>query len=58
MVNLVEIETSSLAANACINGMRDEELSPRLTNLIRSGVVPESPVDERGGCLQGDKVIV
>ncbi|KAL2618007.1 hypothetical protein AAZX31_08G233700 [Glycine max] len=48
MVNLVEIETSSLAANACINGMRDEELSPRLTNLIRSGVVPESPVDERG----------
>nr|KYP67888.1 hypothetical protein KK1_021503 [Cajanus cajan] len=48
MVNLVEIEISSLVADACINGMKDEELSPRLTNFIRSGVVPESPVDERG----------
>ncbi|XP_020214184.1 DEAD-box ATP-dependent RNA helicase FANCM isoform X2 [Cajanus cajan] len=53
MVNLVEIEISSLVADACINGMKDEELSPRLTNFIRSGVVPESPVDERGRCLQG-----
>ncbi|RDX61299.1 DEAD-box ATP-dependent RNA helicase FANCM, partial [Mucuna pruriens] len=48
MVNLIEIETSSLIADACINGMRDEELSPRLTNFIKSGVVPESPIDERG----------
>ncbi|TKY68079.1 Fanconi anemia group M protein [Spatholobus suberectus] len=47
MVNLVEIETS-LVADACINGTRDEEFSPRLTNFIRSGVVPESPIDERG----------
>ncbi|XP_073225685.1 DEAD-box ATP-dependent RNA helicase FANCM [Cicer arietinum] len=46
--NPVEKETSSLAADACNNGMRDEELSPRLTNLIISGVVPESPIDERG----------
>jgi Fanconi anemia group M protein len=43
-------QTSSLAIDACDNDMRDEELSPRLTNLIISGVVPESPIDERGGC--------
>jgi len=55
MLNLMELETSSLVADACINGMKDEELSPRLTNLIKSGVVPESPIDERGGCLRGDK---
>ncbi|KAK8463640.1 hypothetical protein PHAVU_011G000500 [Phaseolus vulgaris] len=48
MLNLMELETSSLVADACINGMKDEELSPRLTNLIKSGVVPESPIDERG----------
>ncbi|KAL2329415.1 hypothetical protein Fmac_022842 [Flemingia macrophylla] len=53
MVNLVEIDTSSLVADASINGMKDEELSPRLTNFIRSGVVPESPIDERGRYLQG-----
>ncbi|GAU15560.1 hypothetical protein TSUD_45970 [Trifolium subterraneum] len=41
-------QTSSLAIDACDNDMRDEELSPRLTNLIISGVVPESPIDERG----------
>ncbi|XP_027911774.1 DEAD-box ATP-dependent RNA helicase FANCM-like isoform X3 [Vigna unguiculata] len=34
--------------DACINDMKDEELSPRLTNFIKSGVVPESPIDERG----------
>lgn len=50
----VEIETS---ADACINNMRDEELSPRLTNFIESGVVPESPIDERGGCPQGHNVV-
>lgn len=49
MENLMEIETSSLIADACINDMKDEELSPRLTNFIKSGVVPESPIDERGG---------
>lgn len=49
MANLMEIETSSLVADACINDMKDEELSPRLTNFIKSGVVPESPIDERGG---------
>ncbi|XP_050888499.1 DEAD-box ATP-dependent RNA helicase FANCM isoform X2 [Lathyrus oleraceus] len=48
IANSVEKQTSSLAADACDNGMRDEELSPRLTNLIISGVVPESPIEERG----------
>lgn len=46
--NPVEKLTSSLAVDACDNSMQDDELSPRLTNLIRSGVVPESPIDERG----------
>ncbi|XP_019465460.1 PREDICTED: Fanconi anemia group M protein isoform X1 [Lupinus angustifolius] len=46
--NLVEIETSLLLEGSCIDGMRDEELSPRLTDFILSGVVPESPIDERG----------
>ncbi|XP_061362869.1 DEAD-box ATP-dependent RNA helicase FANCM, partial [Gastrolobium bilobum] len=46
-INLVEIKTSLLVEDACLDGLRDE-LSPRLTNFIRSGVVPESPIDERG----------
>lgn len=58
IANSVEKQTSSLAADACDNGMRDEELSPRLTNLIISGVVPESPIEERGGCLQCQIVTV
>ncbi|XP_027911773.1 DEAD-box ATP-dependent RNA helicase FANCM-like isoform X2 [Vigna unguiculata] len=41
-------ETPMYKRNACINDMKDEELSPRLTNFIKSGVVPESPIDERG----------
>ncbi|XP_027355173.1 DEAD-box ATP-dependent RNA helicase FANCM isoform X2 [Abrus precatorius] len=53
MVNFEEMETSLLVPDACTNGMRDEQLSPRLTNFIRNGVVPESPIAERGGCLQG-----
>ncbi|KAM6584375.1 hypothetical protein CsatB_011377 [Cannabis sativa] len=30
------------------NDSRDNELSPRLTNMIKSGVVPESPTDNNG----------
>ncbi|PON76983.1 DEAD/DEAH box RNA helicase family protein [Trema orientale] len=30
------------------NDFRDTELSPRLTNMIKSGVVPESPTDNNG----------
>lgn len=56
--NPVEKLTSSLAVDACDNSMQDDELSPRLTNLIRSGVVPESPIDERGGCHQCQIVVV
>ncbi|KAL5069031.1 hypothetical protein RYX36_019918 [Vicia faba] len=48
IANSVEKQTSSLAADACDNDMRGEELSPHLTNLIISGVVPESPIEERG----------
>lgn len=30
------------------NGLRDFELSPRLSNFIKAGVVPESPIDYAG----------
>ncbi|KAH9692064.1 DEAD-box ATP-dependent RNA helicase FANCM [Citrus sinensis] len=30
------------------NDLRESDLSPRLTNLIKSGVVPESPINENG----------
>lgn len=33
------------------NDLRDGEFSPRLTNLIKSGVVPESPINENGADL-------
>lgn len=35
-------------ADRCCNNFNDSELSPRLTNLIKSGVVPESPIDDGG----------
>ncbi|KAI4332333.1 hypothetical protein L6164_017253 [Bauhinia variegata] len=46
--NLAEITTSLLEVDACSSDMRDAELSPRLTNFITSGVVPESPIDDSG----------
>ncbi|XP_018841125.2 DEAD-box ATP-dependent RNA helicase FANCM isoform X2 [Juglans regia] len=37
-----------LLADECRNTFRDIELSPRLTNLIKCGVVPESPIHDKG----------
>ncbi|KAJ7949704.1 DEAD/DEAH box RNA helicase family protein [Quillaja saponaria] len=45
MSDHLEIKASSLLVDAYNNNIRDAELSPRLTNLIKSGVVPESPID-------------
>ncbi|TYH91915.1 hypothetical protein ES332_A13G146100v1 [Gossypium tomentosum] len=39
--------TCEMADEANID-LRDTELSPRLTNLIKSGVVPESPIADSG----------
>lgn len=48
-----EIKASQLLPDEYSNDSRDAELSPRLTNLIKSGVVPESPTDHNGwySCL-------
>lgn len=40
------------SAHESSNDFRDSELSPRLTNFIKSGIVPESPVNNSGLCLQ------
>lgn len=42
-IDIVEIKVSSSG-----NDFRDPELSPRLTNLMNSGVVPESPISDSG----------
>lgn len=46
--DVVEIKASLPLADECSDDFRDIELSPRLTNLIKCGFVPESPVNDRG----------
>ncbi|CAL5333513.1 unnamed protein product [Camellia sinensis] len=43
-----ENKTEALLVGDSSNDPRDVELSPRLTNFIKSGVVPESPIDYAG----------
>lgn len=43
-----ETEVSSPLADKDVDDFGDAELSPRLTNMIKTGIVPESPVDESG----------
>lgn len=42
----------------CSDDYEDTELSPRLTNLIRSGVVPESPVHDCGQYFSFNAIVV
>ncbi|KAF3445456.1 hypothetical protein FNV43_RR10632 [Rhamnella rubrinervis] len=44
----LEIKALKLLPDECSNGVGDTELSPRLTNMIKSGVVPESPINNSG----------
>lgn len=44
----LEIKALMLLPDECSNDIRDTELSPRLTNMIKSGVVPESPINNSG----------
>lgn len=44
----VEIKEPVLLVDEDNDDLQDSELSPRLTNLIKSGVVPESPINESG----------
>ncbi|XP_058088420.1 DEAD-box ATP-dependent RNA helicase FANCM isoform X2 [Magnolia sinica] len=43
----MEMKTKISPANYSCGNSRDMELSPRLTNFIEKGVVPESPIVER-----------
>ncbi|XP_021801166.1 DEAD-box ATP-dependent RNA helicase FANCM isoform X4 [Prunus avium] len=46
--DVLESKASLFLADEDNNFFRDGELSPRLTNLIKSGVVPESPIHNSG----------
>lgn len=48
MPEATEIKAPLLVDDECGNDFIDVELSPRLTNLIQSGIVPESPINDRG----------
>lgn len=56
--DLVRIKAPLLLDNAFNDDFKDAECSPRLTNFIESGVVPESPVDERGDLFPGHILFV
>lgn len=47
----LDIKAPSLLLDEC-------EMSPRLTNMIQSGIVPESPVHDVGKFLQQNSVII
>ncbi|GAV57775.1 Helicase_C domain-containing protein/ResIII domain-containing protein [Cephalotus follicularis] len=46
--DVVEMKVPSIMDGACSNDLRDTELSPRLTNMIKIGVVPQSPINDTG----------
>ncbi|KAM5574913.1 DEAD-box ATP-dependent RNA helicase FANCM [Rosa sericea] len=46
--DVLKSKAPTLLADEDDNLFRDGELSPRLTNLIKSGVVPESPINNSG----------
>lgn len=45
---VLEIEPQFTPADECC--ITETQLSPRLTNLIESGFVPDSPIDDCGTC--------
>ncbi|XLR14107.1 hypothetical protein HN51_035008 [Arachis hypogaea] len=51
------VKTSLFPEDVCINGIREGEFSPRLTDFITSGVVPESPVDDEQEKSRGKSII-
>lgn len=50
-LDVLGIKASSLQADEFNNNFKDSELSPRLTNMIQSGIVPESPINDNGQYL-------
>ncbi|MED6106842.1 hypothetical protein PIB30_008229 [Stylosanthes scabra] len=51
------VKTRLFQEDVCTNGIREGEFSPRLTDFITSGVVPESPVDDEQEKSRGKSVI-
>ncbi|KAJ6360671.1 hypothetical protein OIU77_004646 [Salix suchowensis] len=47
-LDVLGIKASSLQADEFNKKFKDSELSPRLTNMIQSGIVPESPINDHG----------
>ncbi|KAF9670622.1 hypothetical protein SADUNF_Sadunf13G0088000 [Salix dunnii] len=47
-LDVLGIKASSLQADEFNKNFKDSELSPRLTNMIQSGIVPESPINDYG----------
>ncbi|KAJ6693634.1 hypothetical protein OIU85_004415 [Salix viminalis] len=47
-LDVLGIKASSLQADEFNKNFKDSELSPRLTNMIQSGIVPESPINDHG----------
>ncbi|KAI9201492.1 hypothetical protein LWI28_024242 [Acer negundo] len=54
-LDVVDIKEITEIADEYNDVLSDTDLSPRLTNLIKSGVVPESPINE-SGLLNNDKI--
>ena len=50
-LDILGIKASSLQADEFNKNFKDSELSPRLTNMIQSGIVPESPINDYGQYL-------
>ncbi|KAK4256250.1 hypothetical protein QN277_009138 [Acacia crassicarpa] len=46
--DFAQFKISLLPDDAFNDGINESQCSPRLTSLIKSGFVPESPIDERG----------
>ncbi|KAK2658484.1 hypothetical protein Ddye_005017 [Dipteronia dyeriana] len=55
-LDVVEIKELTQLADEYNDVLSDTDLSPRLTNLIKGGVVPESPINESGGLLNNDEI--
>ncbi|KAJ6383682.1 hypothetical protein OIU78_027052 [Salix suchowensis] len=47
-LDVLGIKALSLQADEFNKKFKDSELSPRLTNMIQSGIVPESPINDHG----------
>ncbi|GFY96862.1 DEAD/DEAH box RNA helicase family protein [Actinidia rufa] len=52
-----ENKTEVLLVDDSTNDLRDVELSPRLSDFIKSGVVPESPIDYTGWYFDKNKLV-